>query len=176
MPAQLSSQLVLLAQQLGAELHHLLLAVFNVLLMRYSRQDDLTIGCAAQGFLDAVRIFCPLLFDPTSHESCLGRGPQHRAGSMKHTHIFSDSLCTYACLCHQEVHRSVSTRVRLSISHHTHFKILSYFIMRPASALVVLQNLMVQTVQWGSRCQQPLALYCGGCLTDVMLPTIGEVH
>lgn len=53
-PAQLSSQLVLLAQQLGSELHHLLLAAFNVLLMRYSRQDDLTIGCAAQGPLEAV--------------------------------------------------------------------------------------------------------------------------
>ncbi len=54
LPAQLSAELTVLAQQLRSDLHHLLLAAFKVLLMRYSRQDDLTLGCAAQGPLESV--------------------------------------------------------------------------------------------------------------------------
>ncbi|KAK9853881.1 hypothetical protein WJX84_005540 [Apatococcus fuscideae] len=45
-PAELSSQLEKLAEQLRVDLHHMLLTAFSVLLLRYSRQDDITLGCA----------------------------------------------------------------------------------------------------------------------------------
>lgn len=45
-PAELSNNLGHVSAQLQADLHDVLLAAFSVLLVRYSRQDDITLGCA----------------------------------------------------------------------------------------------------------------------------------
>ena len=90
---QLSAQLVVLAQRLHSDVHHLLLAAFNVLLMRYSRQDDLTLGCAVQGGLGGVHDTHSCLI---AHDTCLHRCSMGMTGWAK----LQPMHTAHACLIH----------------------------------------------------------------------------
>ncbi len=61
-PADLASGLEKVAEQLRASLHDVLLTAFSVLLMRYSRESDITLGCAIPLGASQVRLSCSLMY------------------------------------------------------------------------------------------------------------------
>ena len=65
---ELSSNLGHVSAQLQGDLHDVLLAAFSVLLLRYSRQDDITLGCALPCGNHQVRtsLLMTLLNDPSN--------------------------------------------------------------------------------------------------------------